>query len=143
MKNYITIVGKTSKNLRSHVIIHNGFHYFAEMDTAEQLERFSKMLGFTYKLEEVSKSEQHGEYRRFSMSHTIEDRCGGGFWKLSDIPENAKPFKALSNGSIVDCFFLNNGETIHIYRPNPNAKEVYKPLALKERIKFVKNNYLC
>lgn len=73
----------------------------------------------------------------------IEHRCGGGFWKLSDIPENAKPFKALSNGSIVNCFFLNNGETIHIYRPNPNAKEVYKPLALKERIKFVKNNYLC
>ena len=101
------------------------------------------MLGFTYTLEEVSQSEEHGKYRRYSISRTIDDRCGGGFWKLSDIPDDAKPFKALSNGSIVDCYFLNDGETIHIYRPNPNAKEVYKPLSLKDHINFVKNNYLC
>ena len=143
MKNYITVVEKTSERLRSHVIIHNNFYHFAEMNTTEQLERFSKMLGFTYTLEDVSKSKEYGEYRRFSMSHAIDDRCGGGFWKLSDVPENAEPLKALSNGSIVDCYFLNDGETIHIYRPNPNAKEVYKPLSTKEHIDFVKNNYLC
>ena len=142
MKNYITIVEKTSKRFRSHVIIYNGFYHFAEMHTIEQLEKFSNMLGFTYTLEEVSQSEEHGKYRRYSISRTIDDRCGG-FWKLSDIPDDAKPFKALSNGSIVDCYFLNDGETIHIYRPNPNAKEVYKPLSLKDHINFVKNNYLC
>ena len=136
MKNYITIVEKTSKRFRSHVIIYNGFYHFAEMHTIEQLEKFSNMLGFTY-------TEEHGKYRRYSISRTIDDRCGGGFWKLSDIPDDAKPFKALSNGSIVDCYFLNDGETIHIYRPNPNAKEVYKPLSLKDHINFVKNNYLC
>lgn len=143
MKNYITIVEKTSKRFRSHVIIYNGFYHFAEMHTIEQLEKFSNMLGFTYTLEEVSQSEEHGKYRRYSISRTIDDRCGGGFWKLSDIPDDVKPFKALSNGSIVDCYFLNDGETIHIYRPNPNAKEVYKPLSLEDHIDFVKNNYLC
>lgn len=143
MKNYITIVEKTSKRFRSHVIIYNGFYHFAEMHTIEQLEKFSNMLGFTYTLEEVSQSEEHGKYGRYSISRTIDDRCGGGFWKLSDIPDDAKPFKALSNGSIVDCYFLNDGETIHIYRPNPNAKEVYKPLSLEDHIDFVKNNYLC
>lgn len=143
MKNYITIVEKTSKRFRSHVIIYNGFYHFAEMHTIEQLEKFSNMLGFTYTLEEVSQSEEHGKYRRYSISRTIDDRCDGGFWKLSDIPDDAKPFKALSNGSIVDCYFLNDGETIHIYRPNPNAKEVYKPLSLEDHIDFVKNNYLC
>lgn len=116
MKNYITIVEKTSKRFRSHVIIYNGFYHFAEMHTIEQLEKFSNMLGFTYTLEEVSQSEEHGKYRRYSISRTIDDRCGGGFWKLSDIPDDAKPFKALSNGSIVDCYFLNDGETIHICR---------------------------
>ena len=143
MKNYITIVEKTSKRFRSHVIIYNGFYHFAEMHTIEQLEKFSNMLGFTYTPEEVSQSEEHGKYRRYSISRTIDDRCGGGFWKLSDIPDDAKPFKAPSNGSIVDCYFLNDGETIHIYRPNPNAKEVYKPLSLEDHIDFVKNNYLC
>lgn len=143
MKNYITVVEKTSERIRSNVIIYNNFYHFAEMNTMDQLEKFSKMLGFTYTLEEVSQSEEHGKYRRYSISRTIDDRCGGGFWKLSDIPDDAKPFKALSNGSIVDCYFLNDGETIHIYRPNPNAKEVYKPLSLKDHINFVKNNYLC
>ena len=70
----------------------------------------------------------------YSMSHKINDFCGGGFWKLSDLPEGAKPFKALSNGSIVTCYFLNDGKEITIYRPNPNAKEVYQPLELKEHI---------
>lgn len=102
MKNYITIVEKTSKRFRSHVIIYNGFYHFAEMHTIEQLEKFSNMLGFTYTLEEVSQSEEHGKYRRYSISRTIDDRCGGGFWKLSDIPDDAKPFKALSNGSNVN-----------------------------------------
>lgn len=59
MKNYITIVEKTSKRFRSHVIIYNGFYHFAEMHTIEQLEKFSNMLGFTYTLEEVSQSEEH------------------------------------------------------------------------------------
>ncbi len=143
--NIMTIVEKTSEQIRSRVIIYKdsfyGYH-FAEMDTAEQLERFAQMLGFSYTLEDVSYSKKHGEYKRYRLSHTINDRTGH-FWKLSDIPAGAKPFKALSNGSIVDCYFLNDGETIHIYRPNPNAKEVYKPLTLEEHINFVRNNYTC
>lgn len=53
---------------------------------------------------------------------------------MSDIPENAKPFKALSNRSIVTCYFLNNGKEITIYRPNPNAKDIFIPLETKEHI---------
>lgn len=143
--NIMTIVEKTSDQIRSHIIIYQngpfGYH-FAEMNTIEQLEKFSKMLGFSYTLEEVSHSEKHGEYKKCRLTHSIDDNTRN-FWELSDVPTGAKPFKALSNGSIVDCYFLNDGETIHIYRPNPNAKNVYKPLSLKNHIEFVKNNYLC
>lgn len=59
---------------------------------------------------------------------------------LNDYALQEAPF---GRNDIVDCYFLNDGETIHIYRPNPNAKEVYKPLSLKDHINFVKNNYLC
>lgn len=142
--NVMTIVEKTSKQIRSHIIIYRnssfGYH-FAEMDTIEQLERFSKMLGFSYALEDVSHSAEHGKSIEYRLSHSIDDN--NSFMKLSDIPNGAKPFKALSNGSIVDCYFLNDGKTIHIYRPNPNAKNVYKPLDTKDHIDFVKNNYLC
>ena len=50
----------------------------------------------------------------------------------------AKPIKALSNGSIVDCYFINDGERVRFYRCNPNAKDFYKPLTTEEHIKYQK-----
>lgn len=47
----------------------------------------------------------------------------------------SKKIKALSNGSIVDCLVVNDGETIRIYRCNPNAKKFYDPMSLDEHIK--------
>jgi hypothetical protein len=56
------------------------------------------------------------------------------FWNINDLPQNCKKIKALSNGSIVDCYYLKNGKDIIMFRPNPNAKELYKPLPIKEHI---------
>ena len=50
--------------------------------------------------------------------------------------EQAHKFKCLSNGSIVDGFFTNDGKTIKIYRCNPNAKKFYKPLSTKKHIAY-------
>ena len=50
--------------------------------------------------------------------------------------QKAKKFKCLSNGSIVDGYFLNDGKRIKIYRCNPNARDFYKPLSTEEHIKF-------
>ena len=49
------------------------------------------------------------------------------FWKESDVPEGAKKHIALVNGSYVDCYIVDKGSEAIIYKPNPNAKEVYKP----------------
>ena len=61
------------------------------------------------------------------------------FWNKNEIPRGAKRIKALSNGSLVDCYYIKDkkNKTITIYRPNPNAKKVYKPLSLKKHIKYV------
>lgn len=48
----------------------------------------------------------------------------------------ATKFKCLSNGSIVDGYFLNDGQRIKIYRCNPNAKDFYKPLSTEDHINF-------
>lgn len=62
------------------------------------------------------------------------------FWKIEDIPnfKICKKFVGLSNGSYVDCYYkkLKHGNVV--YRPNPNAKEVYKPLSLYEHIAYSK-----
>lgn len=131
-RQYISTSEETHEHHRSHIILHENWHYyFAEFDTIEQLDFFAKTLGFNYELTEERETE-HGIYRQYAIDRNIVDNKG--FWKLADLPENAKPIKALSNGSIVDCYFTNNGTTIDFFRPNPNAKEVYKPLSTELHI---------
>lgn len=55
----------------------------------------------------------------------VDDR--NYFYSLSDIPEGATKFIGLCNGSYVDCYILDSGDKVSVYRPNPNANEVYKP----------------
>ena len=48
------------------------------------------------------------------------------FWKKEEV-EGLKKVVGLSNGYKVDCYIFYNidGINVEIYRPNPNAKEVY------------------
>ena len=132
-KNYITTIDKIDpKYHRSHVIIHDGMWHFADIDSMIQLNKLAETIGFTFTLQEEKKFFNGGNYCRYSMDRNIID--GKGFWDISDLPSDAQPIKALSNGSIVDCYFTNDGETISIYRPNPNAKNVYKPLSTIDHI---------
>ena len=117
---------------RSHWIIHRGgtMFYFAEFDNKDQLDMFARTLGFTYELVEDRKWRNTNTiYREYKMSKNIYEPFGfGGFWKLEDLPQNVKPIKALSNGSIVTCYYRTLDNKIEFFRPNPNAKEVYNPL---------------
>jgi hypothetical protein len=54
------------------------------------------------------------------------------FWKLADVPADAEHFIGLCNGSYVDCYALREPEKTIIYRPNPNAKNVYRPYDYRE-----------
>lgn len=62
------------------------------------------------------------------------------FGDKKEVPESAKPIKALSNGSIVKCYYTIDNDVVTFYRPNPNAKNVYKPLSIKEHIAFQDEN---
>lgn len=48
----------------------------------------------------------------------------------------AKWFKGLSNGSIVDNLYVDEGDEVRIYRCNPNSKEFYHPMPLEEHIEW-------
>lgn len=138
MTNKMTIMDQTNAQFhRSHIIIRetDGRWIAAEFDDTEQLDFFAQTLGFTYALEGCREIEGYGTMREYKLSHRIEaDKCGGGFWKLEDLPEGVKPIKALSNGHIVTCYFTNDGETIRFYRPNPNASDVYHPMGIEDHI---------
>lgn len=138
MKNRITIVERTHEKWhRSHIILHDvdSLFYLAEFETVEQLDFFAQTLGFTYTSEGCRDTGDFcGIWRDYVTSHKLVSHYDGGFWSLEDIPAEAKPIKALSNGSIVTCYFTNDGETITFYRPNPNAHGVYHPLPIADHI---------
>lgn len=125
---------------RSRFVIHRGLWYFAEFETGEQFDFFCRTVG-----------EEQGNLiaRRWIDSEQTPDGCGNLyqsffvnidtievrlFWDMSEVPEGAKPIKALSNGSVVTCYFEKVGKTLNWYRPNPNATAVYHPLPLDQDI---------
>ncbi len=109
-----------------------GFH-LCTFNSVKQLKAFAKAVGgFTWKkhIDIYGRKDNTWE-----LSHKFINNVFY-FWKKEDLPPEAKPIKLLSNGLIVDGYYTNDGETIAFYRPNPNAKEIYKPLSVKDHIAF-------
>lgn len=132
---YVTYCKSTGSYHRSHWIIHDGQnHYFAEFDDEHQLKFFADTLGFSYTLLEYKEYEGHDPIYFFDMSQDIVEPVEGGFWSLNELPFGVKPIKALSNGSIVTCYYRNAKSFIEFYRPNPNATAVYHPLSIDDHI---------
>lgn len=50
------------------------------------------------------------------------------FWHKNDLPVNCKSFIGLCNGNYVTCYYKDIDGYRVIFKPNSNAKEVYKPL---------------
>lgn len=59
-----------------------------------------------------------------------------GFKSFSELPQRCDSFIGLSNGSYVTCYVHKDGDHVTIYRPNPNYKDVYKPLPKEVMKKF-------
>ena len=81
---------------------------------------------------------------KYYVTNTFYKDTNGGFWSLKDLPLDAKHIKGMSNGSLVDCFYTldykGNDNVLTVYRPNPNAKNVYVPLDdLQEHFYYRKN----
>lgn len=135
MTNRLTIVERTDSFChRSPIIIHSleGMFITAEFENVEQLDFFAQTVGFTYIADFWKDTVKCGIWREYKLSHKIEQNKL--FWRLDDLPTGAKPIKALCNGSIVTCYYTNDGETIRFYRPNPNAKNIFHPLSIEDHI---------
>lgn len=135
---YLSTIEKTLEQHRSHFIIHLNNFYFAEFETGAQFDFFAQTVGLV-QMEKIEERELINDniYRAFRLNCSIDDTKS--FWTLAEVPEGAKPIKALSNGSIVTCYYINDGETLHFYRPNPNApRSIYNPLPLNDHLSHVR-----
>lgn len=132
----LTYAEKLHPKHRKYWLIHDGQFLFAEFDDEDQLKIFAEKLGFTYSLtNEDPKHPDFGLYRTYELSVEIVD-TKYHFWSLDELPAGAKPIWALSNGSVVECYFCNIEGKIMWYRPNPNAKEVYKPMSHNQQMGY-------
>lgn len=115
----------------------NTMFNIASFKTMEQFEMFAKTLGFKIIHTEIINKGTTHEMKICTSNYKIIDEH---FMRLDDLPARAKPIKALSNGSIVTCYYYKDykANTITIYRPNPNRKDIYKPLELQEHINHKK-----
>lgn len=85
----------------------------------KQLDEFLQRYGLSMS-EECSWSTG----RKWRLSHNFSQKY---FWKLEELPENVKHTYGMCNGSLVDCYIQVTEREIVTWKPNPNAKEVYKP----------------
>ena len=82
-------------------------------------ENFCSKLGIS-----LSDSCEWDTGRKYRLSHNFKEIS---FWKKEDIPNNVKHILGMQNGSVVDCYIQVTEKEIIIWKPNPNAKDVYKP----------------
>lgn len=112
---------------------YSSMFHFASFETVKQFKDFVKLFNIHYDLDFITRYGENIKIGRLTKRLT-DDKIP--FWKLSEIPANTKKIKALSNGSIVDCYIEETDKEIKLHRPNPNAKDIYKPLSLKNHIRF-------
>ena len=120
---------------RYEVIVYDGGIYnyhLTSFNDFEKIKSLLSILGIEYQLKRSE--ENFIEYETSTIYKSVY------FWDKESLPSNALHIKGLSNGSIVDCYFTNIDDVLTVYRPNPNNKDIYKPLPLKEHIEYCKNN---
>ena len=126
------------KNQYKHILTKGGYPYTA-FRTDKGLNDFIKRTGADFIKQNEVMTADHGKVQSFTAENIeIQEKL---FWKMEEIPENAVKYTDLSNGSLVDCYYTNEHNIYTVYRPNCNAKEVYKPMELKQHIEYISINY--
>ena len=118
---------------------YEGAYNYTAFRTDKGLNDFIKRTGVNFIKQNEVMTADHGKVQSFIAENIeIQEKL---FWKMEDIPENAVKYTDLSNGSLVDCYYTNESNVYTQYRPNCNAKEVYKPMELKQHIEYISINY--
>ena len=126
------------KNQYKHILTKGVYAYIA-FRTDKGLNDFIKRTGIDFVKQNEVMTADHGKVQSFVAENIeIQEKL---FWEMEEIPENAVKYTDLSNGSLVDCYYTNENNIYTEYRPNCNAKEVYKPMELKQHMEYMLTNY--
>lgn len=150
-KTYLSVSEKTdSRKRRSLYILHNGWQWFhADTNIKEHMDELLKFFECEIiGVEMKNSSPETGKVIFYNVSKDIISHCGGGFWNIEQMLEQAngrrlKSFIGLSNGSLTTCYAaFDDNNTVEILRPNPNAKSVYCTLPVDAHLAYVRNHWI-
>lgn len=113
------------------------YFHIASFPNVRAMTSFFKRFGLTMKFNRTIDDPKNGKIREYLLNERFQEE--GYFWKRQDVPEDAQPIKLLSNGSLVTGYVKRIGDIIHVWRPNPNAKEVFDEMPLNARIEYKRN----
>lgn len=129
------------------IILHDGWEWhMGNIQNKEQLNGFLNF--FNIELTNVIHEVEHdttGKIIFYNLSKNIKND-NRYFWSMEQLKEfsngaELKKVKGLSNGSVVDCYAEIREDEVIIYRPNPNAKEVYKEMNHQDELNYRCNNW--
>ena len=106
-----------------------GFEFRVAFHTVAGLRYFMQSYGLTIDRTSVVLDDLRdiGRGRHVHFRFNPKRICRQYIWKRSEIPDGAKQFIALVNGSYVNNYAIDRGDEVLILRPNPNAKDIYIP----------------
>lgn len=135
------------KRYKAYIARGGSFFHLASFNCLAGLREFIKKFGLhleyieTIDTDKLPEEYRVGKSKRYKVKERFHDEIY--FWDIKSVPSGAHATKLLSNGSIVTGYWIRKDNTIHIYRPNPNAKEVYKPMmSIDEEIEFQQTRYV-
>lgn len=133
----IIVREKTKESNEYKFLIRDGAYSYEAYHTQNGFEFFLDSRNIDLELVEERYSDDYGKVQFYKSNSVIKDIL---FWILEEVPSNAIQFTGLSNGSLVDCYYLHTENGSEIYRQNLNAKEVYNPMPINEHIAFQRVN---
>ncbi len=138
MKNklYLTIIEKPQNGFHGgyKYLITNSFTSYTAYRTDKGFQDFLTRSNVQMStMNNEQQTAQYGTIQTFDLIGEIDEKS---FWSLSELPQNANRYTDLSNGSLVDCYYVHTPNGSVTYRPNPNAKEVYSPLPLNKHLAY-------
>lgn len=123
------IYTETEQACGYHYIIEQNCQSFSAYKTSKWFNDFIARHNIELTISDQYKDPKGKQVTIYKSDRTIKDSY---FTTLYQVPPDAIKYTDLCNGSLVDCYYTRD----EIYRPNPNCKDIYIPLGIKEHIAF-------
>lgn len=134
----------SSLRRQNKIIIHDGLWDIGVIHNQEQLKEVLDFLECELiSLDHEVNHTTTGKVKFYELSKHIrnypKEFCSIEELSVMSKGEKLKKFKGINNCSIVDCYIGIGVNSINIYRPNINAKQVYKPI--DGQFEYKRNNW--